>query len=242
MSRPETRPERSFDGLNVARSAEQDLAAAARHFREIGADHPDHVHHLFAELYLVTTQRWLADLSQDPDNAFSYRVIRRFMDFYLEQVPGRLHAPLHEIEPHWRPYHWLARQQTIRSPITAHLILISAGVKAHIQGDLGRSIRSIEAEMGLLPDESGRRPHAAQDRLLSLQTDVLFLDAALAYVSRQHDDQRGWRRLVLKLYRMGLILLKPIWIPVLQKWRRAGYAKAERSHDPDLADPRPGDA
>lgn len=208
-----------------AEGVERELRQIAEGFRAMDTAHPHHIHHLFADLYLCTTRRWLARLSQSDDSEYAYRVIVRFLEFYVDQVPRRLDHPLSEIEAHWRSYHKRARRQTIRSPISAHLILISSGVRAHIQGDLGRAMCIVEEEIG---HHATSKAHAAaeQEKMLGEDSDTMFYDAALDHVAAQTARHTGWRRMILNLYRVGLYVLKPIWIPVFQHWRSTGYTEA----------------
>lgn len=219
-----------------AECAERELGQIAEGFFAAGPTHAHHIHYLFAAVYQCTTRRWLARLSKRNDSGYAYRVICRFFEIYKDQVFERLDTPLRSIEPHWQRYHRKARRQTILSPISAHLILISVGVRAHVYGDLGRAMHWAEQGLGHQIELETKEP-AARDNIFGAISDKAFYDAALDYVALQHARHAGWRRFVLRLDRLGLQVLKPIWIPVLQRWRRTGYAAAvARAHSLRISD------
>lgn len=217
------------EGLHLwktrAERAEQELCQIAEGFRAVGPTHAHHIHHLFAELYLCTTRCWLARLSPRNDSEYAYRVICHFLDLYKIHVLDQLDQPLSNIEAYWRRYHKMARRQTIRSPISAHLVLISVGARAHTHGDLGRAMNLAEQDLGHRTEVDTKEP-AERMKIFGSISNKAFFDAALENVAIQHARQTGWRRLILKLCRIGLHVLKPIWIPVFQYWRRTGYAEA----------------
>ena len=203
------------DGEAEAAAVEAELRALARRLEALGPEHPHHVHVLFAELYACTTRRWLEALEGRPEAPYAHRVIRHFMDIYRTEVLDRLGWPPGAVSPHWRTYHRLSRRLTIRSPISSHLLLISAGVRAHTHLDIGMAMRRAEAD-GMRHDP----------RLFGQTADAAFLAAALDYVALHRARQAGWRRAVLGAYRAGLILLGPVWLRVLGRWRRTGYEAA----------------
>ena len=202
--------DRATRPLVEAERVQRELEALVARLVAMGPGHPHHVHVLFAELYLCDTVSWLAHLKQTPRAEHAYRVIARFHELYREHVLDRVDRPLHEIAPHWRAYHRLARRLTIRSPISAHLLLLCLGARAHVRFDLGRAIR----ETGVADD---------MDALFGQVSDVAFVQATCAFVELHRARQAGWRRLVLVLYGRGLVLLKPVWLSELQRWRRASY-------------------
>ena len=208
-----------------AERAVQELTQIADDFRTLEPTHSHHIHHLFAELYLCTTRCWFARLSPRTDSEYAYRVICHFLDLYKIHVLDQLDQPLSNIEAYWRRYHKMARRQTIKSPITAHLVLISVGARAHTHGDLGRAMKLTEDDLGLR-NELGASGPADRMKIFGKISDQAFFDAALENVAIQHNRQIGWRCMILKFYRVGLYVLKPIWIPVFQNWRRTGYAEA----------------
>lgn len=217
------------DGLSLWKSraerAEQELGQISASLMAVGPAHSHHIHYLFADLYLCTTQCWLAHLSRRNDSEFAYRVICHFLELYKTNVLDHFDQPLITSERVWRSYHQLARRQTIRSPIFAHLILVSLGARAHTFGDLGRAMILAERDLGLRP-EHGASQSAEQMKIFGKISDLAFYDAALDYVALQHSRQTGWRRLILSMDRVGLRVLKPVWLPVFQRWRRKGYAEA----------------
>ncbi len=181
------------------------------------------IHCLFAGLYRETTTQWLAALEQTPAPDFAYLVMRRFYDLYDLGVLQRLDVPLEEVPRQWRKYHWLARRLTMRSPISLHLLLISLGVRAHIRHDLGIAIR--QAACGH-ESETGR--DATREELIGTLSQQAFFRAALDFVDWHRTRQRGWRRAVLGLYALGLRMLKPVWVTVMEAWRGAAYRDAFR--------------
>lgn len=217
------------EGLNLwktrAERAERELCQIAEDFRAVGPTHPHHIHHLFAELDLCTTRCWLARLSQRNDSEYAYRVICHFLELYKAHVLDGLGQPSTSIDAHWRSYHQIAQRQTIKSPISAHLILISVGARAHTHGDLGRAMNLAEQDLGQRI-EMDAKESKDQMKIFGEISDRAFFDAALDYVALQHARQTGWRRLILRLDRIGLHVLKPVWLPVFQRWRRTGYAEA----------------
>ncbi|WP_461427254.1 hypothetical protein [Gymnodinialimonas sp.] len=214
-----------------AELAERELSKIADDFRALEPTHPHHIHHLFAGLYLCTTRRWLARLSESADSEYAYRVICHFLDLYKDHVLDRLSQPLDSIATYWRTYHRLARRQSIRSPISAHLILISVGARAHTHGDLGQAMNMADQDLGDRIDAHASE-QAVRMKIFGEISDKAFFEAALDHVAEQHARQTGWRRMILKLYRVGLYVLKPIWLPVFQRWRRTGYAEAVANAQP----------
>jgi hypothetical protein len=196
-----------------------ELGGVVSEFAALGSDHRDHIHVLFAELYLCETLSWLDQLERSPQPEHAYRTIPGFFALYREHVLDRLHRPLHEIAPHWRAYHRLARRLTIRSPISLHLLLISLGAWAHTRFDLGRAI--CEAVL-----HDGR---AADETMFGSLSDDAFLQATCNYIERHQGRQKGWRRLMLRLYGKGLLVTKPIWLPEFQRWRTATYREHRRA-------------
>lgn len=196
-----------------------ELAGVVSEFAALGADHRDHIHVLFAELYLCETLSWLEQLERSPQPEHAYSTIPRFFALYREHVLDRLHRPLDEVEPHWRAYHRLARRLTIRSPISSHLLLISLGAWAHTRFDLGRAICEAVS--------FDRR--AVNETMFGSLSDRAFLKATCNYVGLHRGRQRGWRRLMLGLYGKGLLLTKPIWLAEFQRWRTASYREHRRS-------------
>ncbi|MBF9044638.1 hypothetical protein HKCCE4037_14940 [Rhodobacterales bacterium HKCCE4037] len=214
-----------------AEEVEAELADITATFRAADPDGPDHIHYLFAELYLAVTRRWLALLAERQDSAFAYRVICHFLRLYRLECVDRLTQPLDTVSPHWRAYHRLARHQTIRSPITAHLILISVGARAHTHGDLGRAMCLAEEEMGSAVGKAAPALDAERQRIFGEISDKAFYGAARDYTALQHSRHRGWRRIILRIYGIGLVLLKPVWMPTFQRWRRVGHAQALAARD-----------
>ncbi|WP_323768810.1 MULTISPECIES: hypothetical protein [Roseobacteraceae] len=213
-----------------AEGIERELYAITEALIAAGPSHPHHIHHLFAELYLSTTRCWLARLSRRDDSEYAYRVICHFLQLYRDQVLERMDHPLENIAAHWHRYHQMARRQTIQSPISAHLVLISVGARAHTHGDLGRAMCMAEEDLGH-PREACSALQADRKKIFGQISDEAFYHAALDYVTLHRARQTGWRSWILGLYRMGLFVLKPVWLPVFQRWRRTGYAEAVAALD-----------
>lgn len=224
MSRPDTESVELHRWKTRAETVDGELCTMIEAFRATGPDHPHHIHQLFAELYLCTTRHWLARLADREDSEYAYRVICHFLQFYKDHVLDRIDHPLDTIAPHWRNYHRMARRQTIRSPISAHLILISVGARAHTHGDLGHAMSLAEKDIAHRCG-SGSASLAERQKIFGGIADDAFYHAALDYVALHHARQAGWRRIVLKLYRVGLYTLRPVWLSVFQWWRRTGYGK-----------------
>ena len=201
--------------LGEAEKVQRELEALVARLAAMSPEHPHHVHVLFAELYLCETASWLALLKRTPRPEPAYRVIARFHKLYREHVLDRLDRPLHEIVPHWRAYHHLARRLTIRSPISAHLLLLCLGARSHTRFDLGGAIQ----EAGVAED---------MNALFGRVSDEAFVQATCDFVERHRARQAGWRRLVLVIYARGLVLLKPVWLNEFQRWRRASYRDARQ--------------
>ena len=201
------------------------LSAVTQSFRDTDPAHPHHIHQLFSELYLCTTRRWLAGLACRDDSEYAYRVMCHFLQFYHDEVLDRLDHPPDRIVRHWRPYHRLSRHLSIRSPISAHLLLISLGARAHTHGDLGRAMCRTAKDMGLGAQTSPGL-QGSHLKIFGQIADQAFYLAAHDYVALHRARQRGWRRGVLSSYRVGLSGLKSVWLPVFQTWRINGYALA----------------
>lgn len=174
---------------------------------------------LFAEMYLFTSRNWLDRLAILPDATFAYLVIPRFFALFEQYVVDVLERPGIDPPIHWSRYHWLARQLTMRSPITLHLLLLSLGVRAHVRYDLGVALHSarsayLELFQTELPVGTGL------DQVLGELAENAFISAALSYVEAHRARQTGWRFLILTIYAAGLRGSRVIWIPVLQNWRR----------------------
>ena len=82
-----------------------------------------------------------------------------------------------------------------------------------------------EQDLGYRIELDAKEP-AERMKIFGEISDKAFFNAALDHVMLHQARQTGWRRIVLRLDRIGLHVLKPIWIPVLQHWRRTGYAEA----------------
>jgi len=208
-----------------AEAVERDLARLVEEWQRAGPDHTHHIHHLFAELYLCTTRNWLAVLDARPDSDYAWHVMHHFFAFYRQGVVDCLDRPEGSIVPHWRRYHRMARRQTIRSPISAHLMLISVGAWAHTRHDLGAAMRMAEADPELTP-VPGVDGEAADRRVFGRMADRAFSRAAHDYVALHRARQRGWRRFVLGLCAGGLVVLGPLWLGVFRLWRLRSHETA----------------
>jgi len=205
-----------------------ELETIVSRFAALGSGHSDHIHALFAELYLCETISWLDHLKRDLRPELAYRVIPRFFALYREHVLDRLDRPLAEITPHWRAYHRLSRRLTMLSPISSHLLLISLGAWAHTRFDLGRAICNSEMDQC-----------REMDAVFGDLSDAAFLQATCCYIDRHLARQRGYRRLLLSLYRSGLMLLKPIWLSQFQRWRKASYRDCRQAASASPVDDGP---
>ncbi len=214
-----------------AEAVEQELINHTNRFQALAVSETDHIQVLFAELYLLSTRNWLSRLAGRQDSAFAYRVIPIFYERYRAHVLDHLGEPIEAIAPHWRPYHTLARRLTIGSPISAHLLLISLGVRAHVHLDLGLTIHEVEQELDLPQAEWS----ATRLRLFNQLSEEAFSAAAQEYVESHCARQTRWRRFVLRLFRFGLIYLRPIWLRTLQSWRIQGYKKTSKFDLPPIA-------
>lgn len=196
------------------------IEADMKRFLDMEDDRNGRIHSLFAGLYVQTTRHWLAELSESGAPEFAYEVIPHFYRLYEEGVLQQLDAPLHDVPWQWRSYHRVARRLTMRSAISAHLLLISLGARAHIRHDLGIAIaRALQtcAETGTTVDRHG---------FAGSLSERAFLGASLDYVDWHRARQSGWRSGVLGLYARGLVRLRRIWVPVMEGWRRAAYDEA----------------
>ena len=220
MTLPAPRSETPQDSAHpeahqAALAVRDSLETLTREWQSLPPDHPDHIHALFSELYLCSTRNWLARLATEEDTEFAYRVMAEFFSRYHANV----HAAPGAAMPHWRPYRWLARRIGIRAPSSLHLLLISLGVRAHVRFDMGRSMRAVEAAMGI-----GEAANAARRaRLFDTLSNDVFLAASREFIELHMARQRGWRRFTLSLYRAGLHGLAPIWLATFQRWRLHGY-------------------
>lgn len=195
------------------------IEADMQRFLEMPDEPNGRVHSLFAGLYLETTKRWIAGLSDFASPEFAYTVITHFYALYEDCVLRELDTPLSQVAPQWRLYHRLSRRLTMRSAISSHLLLISLGARAHTRHDLASAIARA-AEDYADPDIA-RREH-----LIGALSARAFREAALDYVAWHRQRQSGWRYGVLSLYARGLKVLRFIWVPVMEGWRQAAYADA----------------
>jgi hypothetical protein len=209
-----------------AERVEQDLVVLVDSLRALPLSGSNHIHVLFAELYLLSTRNWLSRLAGEQGSEFAYRVIPIFFDHYRVHVLDQLDQPLESIAPHWRNYHRLARRLTIGSPISTHLLLISLGVRAHVHLDFGITIHQVEAELAL-PQKEWASAHLS---LFNRLSEEAFIAAALQYVEGHCARQTSWRRSILRLFRFGLVTLRPIWLRTLQQWRMRGYERTSKIH------------
>lgn len=196
--------------------------------RRFGAlpDRPgQRVHLLFARLYQHTEDAWLRALDSAGAPEFPYMVIRHFAGLYIACVPEMIDAPLARIPPHWRRFHWLARRLTMRSPISMHLLLLSLGARAHTRHDLRTAFmlaaQEHRARFGHYPDFD-----VMGDFILRALGRKAFVEATEGYIAAHHREQRGWRRLVLRLYLWIVRALRPVWLGVFQSWRRKAWNEA----------------
>lgn len=178
------------------------------------------IHSLFAGLYIQTTKNWLAELTESEAPDFAYAVIPHFYALYDEGVLRHLDTPLADVPRQWRAYHRLARRLTMASPISAHLLLISLGARAHIRHDLPIAIARVLDDVA-----QGHVTIRVIDReqFVGSLSQRAFLQAALDYVDWHRQRQTGWRYGILGAYARGLIVLRRIWVPVMEGWRRAAF-------------------
>ncbi|MEQ9676218.1 MAG: DUF5995 family protein [Roseovarius indicus] len=200
------------------------IEADMQRFLDMEDDRNGRVHSLFAGLYVQTTRHWLAELAESEAPEFAYAVIPRFYALYEEGVLRHLETPVRQVPRQWRMYHRLARRLTMRSPISVHLALISLGARAHIRHDLGIAIAQVLREVG-----AGRLtiPVVDREQFVGSLSARAFLKAALDYVDWHRQRQSGWRWGVLGGYGRGLIVLRRIWVPVMEGWRRRAYDDGE---------------
>lgn len=183
------------------------------------------VHTLFAGIYLRTTQRWMGFLATRRDPEFAYLTIIRFYEIYR----AAMHTPRQEpVAGPWRRYHGLAGRLTMTGPISAHLLLVSSGVRAHTRYDLGVAIARATHDYARL---YGRAPDIERYRetIVGRQTGYAFQCAGLDYIDDHRRQQTGWRRFVLAVFHTGLRGLSWLWMPIFQHWRRAAWAGARRA-------------
>lgn len=219
---PQTHPAADCSAMRQAQAARAELEALTDRWSSRDKDDPQHIHSLFSELYLCTTEHWLRLLAGGTHSQSSYQTIAVFYGLYKQRVVDRLDAPLQDIEPHWRLYHRLARRLTIRSPITLHLMLVSLGVRAHTLYDLGEALLDTERRGGF----ASVRDLSMHRRFFEETSNAAFLAASAEFIDRHLSRQTGWRRWVLSVYRIGLFKLRPVWLGTLQHWRRSGYKRA----------------
>lgn len=203
-----------------------DLIDRDRERFEAMADDPGRrIHGLFAGLYGCTTRAWLSFLDDHTQPAFAYLVILRFYDLYREACDAAADHDAGAPARHWRAYFDLAGKQTYTHPISAHLILISLAARAHTRHDLALAIRrahdDYQCHFGICPDMAGYRT-----TVVGQDTSAAFRDAAVDYIDFHHRRQQGWRRLVLRIYAMGIKNLHFVWLPVFQSWRQAAWDDA----------------
>lgn len=208
-----------------AEAVAQALAEAEERFEALPDERDARVHVLFAQLYRITTERWLAALAEMPDPAFAYRVIVRFHEIYEAAVPAVRGAPIGTVPRPWRKYHRLARRLSLRGPMTLHLILVSLAARAHVRHDLGPAIAAAEADHRA---DTGQALPARQVQAMlhGALSDRAFLSAAHEFVALYRGHPSWWRRLWLRLSDRGLTLLQPIWLSTFQGWRRASHRDA----------------
>lgn len=200
------------------------------HFEEYKAmpDSPDkRIHSLFAEFYFCVTEAWLNYLQQAPYPEFSYRVIVHFYALYEAVVTHVRDNTASLSFNHWSSYLKLARRQTLRTPISGHLILVSLSVRAHTRYDLAYAIRSAKEDFagwGYTKQDIDFGMRTVLDRT----TNDAFFAAALKFISLHRERQYGWRRLVLGLFGLSVRTFRPILFIVFQSWRRAAGKDAEK--------------
>lgn len=192
------------------------------------------VHTLFAGIYLRTTQRWMGFLATRRDPEFAYLTIVRFYEIYRAAMRTTMRDPA--TSP-WRRYHGLASRLTMTGPISAHLLLVSSGVRAHTRYDLGVAIARATHDYARL---YGRAPDIERYRetIVGRQTGYAFQCAGLDYIDDHRRQQTGWRHLVLTVFRSGLLGLSWLWMPIFQQWRRAAWADAKQAVEPPAAPDR----
>lgn len=225
--------ERPGGGMNRGRAENvaAGLAGLCAELEARPASDPLRVHLPFAELYLVTTERWLAYLADRPERDFAWRVIPPFYRLYELHVLEALDRSLAAIAPHWRPYHWLARRIGPQAPVSAQMVLILLAARAHTHLDIGAAMRLAEAG-SFGTGRPGRR-----EMLFGRATDRVFLASARAFVAGWLAREGGLRRLELRLWSVAILLLGPLWTRALHRLRWRGYDKLAAGPDllPSLA-------
>lgn len=185
------------------------------------------IHCLFAGLYCQTAQYWLQTLEQSDRPDFAYLVVRDFYDIYEIAVPEFLVNAEQDPPRPWRKYHWLARRLTMRAPISAHLLLLIFGARAHIRHDLRLAIiRSAPIYRQLTGDDV--QFEALKHTITGPASARAFYAAAISFVQWHRVRQTGWRRFILGVYLTVLRLLRPFWVGVMEGWRRRAWRDAMR--------------
>lgn len=200
------------------------LEADIRRFSDMPDTPNGRIHVLFAGLYRETTTQWLNALARSPAPDFAYAVMRRFYDLYETGVLDQLDRPLTEVPRQWRNYHRLARRLTGRSPISLHLVLLYLGARAHVRRDLAIAIRQAARDFAGRPGGT----ELMREELISTLSEQAFFRASLDFVEVHRRQQSGWRLAVLNGYALGLRVLKPVMVLVIESWRGAAYRDAFR--------------
>ncbi|MEX3008554.1 DUF5995 family protein [Hoeflea sp. TYP-13] len=183
------------------------------------------VHSLFAGLYRCTTQSWLSHLTAHPNPAFAYLVIIRFYDLYRKVTVAISANDTQNLPHYWRRYFNLAKSQTIKTPISHHLVLISLATWAHTRHDLAIAVRQAYEDY---KTQFGEKPdlETYKSSVTGGETGAAFCEAALDFIEIHHRAQIGWRHIVLGFYSANIRILRFVWLPVFQSWRKAAWNDA----------------
>ncbi|MEG3147550.1 hypothetical protein U1839_23105 [Sphingomonas sp. RT2P30] len=190
------------------------------------------VHRLCAGLYARAYRCLLAHFETLPDPAFAYLVMVRFHDLYVHRVLRPALCGRRATNAHWRRYAALAARTTMASPIGDHFRLLSLGARAHVRYDLVDAICLAVVDHRRL---FGHDPDldAVGSPLLGAPTSGAFYQAALDYNAMHRVSQRGWRRVQLTLHAGLAQVSRPLWLAILQSWRRAAWRDAMAVLEPE---------
>jgi len=182
------------------------------------------IHELFARLYHFDTMRWLDKMKEKDEDGFFFLFMTHFHRLYEEAAGSCIGNAALRQDSHWRRYQHMTGRSCMSDSIWKHLAIIIIAVHTHVKHDIGialvRTLNDWTAGDGETPSLDEKSKLFFQ----SSNGDV-FCDATIDFMNFYLREQRGYRRMLLKIFRFLLPRLQFIWWPVMDRWRRHSWEK-----------------
>ncbi|MEM6475437.1 MAG: hypothetical protein AAF687_04655 [Pseudomonadota bacterium] len=180
------------------------------------------VHALFARLYYLDKSLWLTRLERDDPDGFFDEFTRHFFEAYERPLRQCLSNDDLPSGSPWAAYQRLTRRTCMRDGVIRHLVILAAGARAHICGDIGPSLVAAADEFRArgkrIPDNARLREFYFSDA-----NRVVLLRAGLRLIDHYRAENSGYRKVVLGVFRFLFPRMSWVWWPVMRSWRQQSW-------------------